>query len=53
MTRKRLAQMYGVSPKTLNRRIKRENFDIPPGGLFPDSVGKIIEALGVPKELSE
>jgi hypothetical protein len=53
MTRKRLAQMYGVAPKTLNNRIKRENLDIPPRSLFPDSVTKIIEALGVPKELSE
>ncbi len=47
-TRLQIAEEYGITPKTLRNRLKKENCNLPKGFLCPKAVEKIYETLGHP-----
>lgn len=47
-TRKDVANEYGITPKTLNNKLKKAELNIPPGYLLPNTLKKIYQTLGVP-----
>ena len=48
-TRKELAAEYGISVKTLNKRIKEAGLEIPSYRLlFPEMLKQVYSALGIP-----
>jgi transcriptional antiterminator len=49
-TRQEVANEYGITPRTLNNRLKKANLYIPNGAIFPKSLKKIYNALGFPPE---
>jgi|GEM_PF-1771591 len=48
MTRIELAEEYGISPRTLQRRLKKLNIQIPPGRIVPADLERLYQALGEP-----
>jgi hypothetical protein len=48
-TRQQIAREYGISVKTLNRRLAKVNIVIERGILFPKTLSEIYASLGVPK----
>jgi hypothetical protein len=48
-TRQQIAEDYGISTKTLCRKLHRANIDLEPGLVYPISLELIYSALGVPK----
>jgi len=47
-TRSQLASDYGIDRKTLVRKLKYYNIQLPPGILTPDLVDKVYSVLGKP-----
>jgi hypothetical protein len=47
-SRQQIADEYGIDYKTLMRRIKKNNIEIPSGSVFKVDQKKIYEALGYP-----
>ena len=47
-TRQVVAEEYGVSVKTLNRRLKKACVFVEPGVFFPKTLKIIYETLGIP-----
>ena len=50
-TRQEVADEYGVTAKTLIRRLSKEGVILPPGGIFPNYCRDIYYKLGVPAAL--
>jgi hypothetical protein len=50
-TRQEVAREYGISVKTLNRWIKKENLKISPGLIYPNQVRIIYETFGIPSNM--
>ncbi len=48
-TRQQVAEEFGISTKTLYRRLKKENIFVEPGVLFPKTLEIIYSAFGDPK----
>jgi AraC-like DNA-binding protein len=47
-TREQMAGEYGISPRTLRRRLKRVGLCLPNGVLFPEQQRLVYEKLGSP-----
>jgi transcriptional antiterminator len=47
-TRLEVAEEYGISRRTLRRRLKALNIQIPPGRITPADLKRIYRALGEP-----
>lgn len=47
-TRQQIADEFGISVKTLNRRLEREKIFLNPGLIFPKTLEVIYKTLGVP-----
>lgn len=50
-TRQQVDEEYGISTKTLNRRLKKANILVSPGVIFPKTLEDIYRTFGVPKSL--
>ncbi len=48
MTRKELANAYGISTEALRYKLIRENVNIPSGLIYPKDLILIFEKLGTP-----
>ena len=48
-TRQQVAEEFGISVKTLNRRLKKENIIVESGILFPKTLEIIYSTFGVPE----
>jgi DNA-binding phage protein len=48
-TRQQVAKEYGISTKTLYRRLKKANIPLSPGLIFPKTLDDIYYTFGVPK----
>lgn len=48
-TRQEVAAGYGISVKTLNRRLKKANIVIEAGIIFPSSLKTIYDCFGTPQ----
>jgi hypothetical protein len=48
-TRQKVAEEYGISVKTLTRRLERANIILEPGIIFPKTLEIIYSSFGVPK----
>lgn len=48
-TRQQVAEEYGISVKTLNRRLEKANINVEPGIIFPKTLEIIYSSFGVPK----
>jgi DNA-binding transcriptional regulator LsrR (DeoR family) len=49
-TRQQVAEEYGISAKTLNRRLKKANISLNPGIIFPNSLERIYNSFGIPEK---
>ena len=47
-TRLEVAEEYGISVRTLTRRLKKCNVYLPNGNIFPNELEKIYKCLGGP-----
>ena len=47
-TRLEVAEEYGISVRTLTRRLKKCNVHLPNGSIFPNEVEEIYKCLGGP-----
>jgi hypothetical protein len=52
-TRQQIAEEYGISVKTLNRRLGKANIFVEPGIIFPKTLEIIYCFFGVPKSLKK
>ena len=50
-TRLEVADEYGISVRTLLRRLKRNKISLPHGSVFPNKLKEIYYSLGVPAKL--
>ncbi len=50
-TRQQMAAEYGISCKTLSRRLKQAGIDIPGGLILPTNQTRIYSALGFPQAM--
>ncbi len=50
-SRTEIAWMYGISTRTLMRRLKKLNIKLPPGLIFPADQQRIYEVLGSPEAI--
>jgi hypothetical protein len=48
-TRQKVAEEYGISVKTLTRRLKKANILVEPGIIFPKTLEIIYSSFGIPK----
>lgn len=49
-TREQVADEYGISERTLRRRLKKENIVLPKGNIMPKDQLRIYESLGPPPD---
>jgi len=50
-TRSEIADEYGITIKTLVRRLAKMGIELPPGYIFPNTLKVIYSSLGVPSNL--
>jgi hypothetical protein len=51
-TRLQVAEEYGISVRTLLRRLKGNRISLPHGSIFPNKLKEIYYTLGVPAKLN-
>jgi hypothetical protein len=52
-TRLEVAEEYGISVKTLLRRLKYSKITLPHGSIFPNKLREIYSSLGVPAKIND
>lgn len=50
-TRSEIADEYGITVKTLVRKLNKIGIELPPGYIFPNTLKVIYSSLGVPTNL--
>jgi transcriptional antiterminator len=51
-TRLEVAEEYGISVRTLSRRLKKSKISLPNGIIFPNQLREIYYILGVPAKIN-
>jgi len=51
-TRLEVAEEYGITVKTLLRRLKNSKITLPHGSIFPNKLKEIYVKLGIPAKLN-